>query len=206
MRDDDSAPMNYYRAFRDIRDWLRPDDIIVGEGANTMDIGRTLMPNVNPRHRLDAGSYGTMGVGLGFAIAAAVTNPDQRVVMVQGDSAFGFSGMEFETMCRYQLPVIIVVLNNNGIGGGIDRAAHRRPAAAERLPADGAVREDHRGVRRRQLVRRGPGGPARRPRRGGSPRRPRHRPRPPRPDRRPQAPGPRLADPLTRARPKLLRL
>lgn len=116
---DDSAPMNYYRAFRDIADWLEPDDIIVGEGANTMDIGRTQMPNVNPRHRLDAGSYGTMGIGLGFAIGAAVTNPGQRVVSVQGDSAFGFSGMEMETICRYQLPVVVIVLNNNGIGGGL---------------------------------------------------------------------------------------
>lgn len=126
MKADDSAPMNYYRAFRDIADWLTPDDIIVGEGANTMDIGRTQMPNAKPRHRLDAGSYGTMGIGLGFAVAAAVCNPGKRVVSVQGDSAFGFSGMEMETICRYRLPVVVVILNNNGIGGG----------AAE-LPADG---------------------------------------------------------------------
>jgi len=118
MRADDSAPMNYYRAFRDIAEWLQPDDIIVGEGANTMDIGRTQMPNAKPRHRLDAGSYGTMGIGLGFAVAAAVCNPGQRVVTVQGDSAFGFSGMEMETICRYQLPIVVIILNNNGIGGG----------------------------------------------------------------------------------------
>ena len=119
MRDDDSSPTNYYRAFRDIADWLKPDDIIIGEGANTMDIGRTQMPNVLPRHRLDAGSYGTMGIGLGFAVAAAVCNPGQRVVSVQGDSAFGFSGMEMETICRYNLPIVVVILNNNGIGGGL---------------------------------------------------------------------------------------
>ncbi len=93
-----------------------------------MDIGRTQMPNTNPRHRLDAGTYGTMGVGLGFAVAAAVTNPGKRIVSVQGDSAFGFSGMECETICRYNLPITIIVLNNNGIGGGLaemptDRAA-----------------------------------------------------------------------------------
>ena len=119
MRADDSAPMNYYRAFRDIAEWLHPDDIIVGEGANTMDIGRTQMANLKPRHRLDAGSYGTMGIGLGFAVAAAVCNPGQRIVSVQGDSAFGFSGMEMETICRYNLPVVVVILNNNGIGGGL---------------------------------------------------------------------------------------
>ncbi len=124
---DDEGEINYYRAFRDIREWLTEDDFIVGEGANTMDIGRTQMPNVHPRHRLDAGSYGTMGIGLGFAVAAAVTNPGKRVVSVQGDSAFGFSGMECETICRYQLPITIVVLNNNGIGGGIAELPGDRP-------------------------------------------------------------------------------
>jgi 2-hydroxyacyl-CoA lyase 1 len=123
----EEGPINYYRAFRDIREWLGDDDIIVGEGANTMDIGRTQMPNVHPRHRIDAGSYGTMGIGLGFAVAAAVTNPGQRVVSVQGDSAFGFSGMECETICRYNLPITIVVLNNNGIGGGFEAMPEDRP-------------------------------------------------------------------------------
>jgi len=118
MIDDDSAPMNYYRAYRDIEAWLPEDAVIIGEGANTMDIGRTQMANRRARHRLDAGSYGTMGIGLGFAVAAAVTNPDKPIVAVQGDSAFGFSGMEIETMVRYKLPVKIIVLNNGGIGGG----------------------------------------------------------------------------------------
>ena len=119
MIDDESSPMNYYRAYRDIESWLPEDAIIIGEGANTMDIGRTRMVNRAPRHRLDAGTYGTMGIGLGFAVAAAVTSPGQPVVAVQGDSAFGFSGMEIETMVRYKLPVKIVLLNNGGIGGGV---------------------------------------------------------------------------------------
>ena len=119
MIDDESSPMNYYRAYRDIEAWLPEDAIIIGEGANTMDIGRTQMANRSARHRLDAGTYGTMGIGLGFAIAAAVAQPDKPIVSVQGDSAFGFSGMEIETMVRYKLPVKMVVLNNGGIGGGM---------------------------------------------------------------------------------------
>ncbi len=118
MIDDDTAPMNYYRALKDIREAIPEDCCLVSEGANTMDIGRTQLPNANPRNRLDAGSSGTIGVGLGFAIAAAVVDPSKAVVAVEGDSAFGFSGMEVETICRYKLPVKIVLLNNNGIGAG----------------------------------------------------------------------------------------
>lgn len=116
---DETSPMNYYRALRDIAPRIPDDAIIIGEGANTMDIGRTQLPNLSPRTRLDAGSYGTMGIGLGFAIAAAVVHPDRAIVAVQGDSAFGFSGMELETAARYKLPIKIVILNNGGIGQGM---------------------------------------------------------------------------------------
>ena len=102
------------------------DSIIVSEGANTMDIGRTILANRLPRHRLDAGTFGTMGVGPAFAITAAMycrdKEPNKRVICVEGDSAVGFSGMEIETMLRYNLPIIIVVVNNNGIYGGMDFA------------------------------------------------------------------------------------
>ncbi|MDA0352736.1 MAG: oxalyl-CoA decarboxylase [Chloroflexi bacterium] len=116
---DDSSPLNYYRVLKEVRDTLPADTVIVSEGANTMDIGRTVLPNKGARTRLDAGTYGTMGVGLGFAIGAAVAKPGTRIVAVEGDAAFGFSGMEYETMVRHNLPITIVVINNNGIGGGI---------------------------------------------------------------------------------------
>ena len=119
MLEDDSTPTNYYRALKDIAAWAGKDAVIVGEGANTMDIGRTQLPNASPRLRLDAGSYGTMGIGMGFAVAAAVVHPDRPIISVSGDSAIGFSGMEIETACRYKLPIKIVVLNNGGIGQGI---------------------------------------------------------------------------------------
>ncbi|HVS63352.1 MAG TPA: oxalyl-CoA decarboxylase [Thermoanaerobaculia bacterium] len=119
MLDDDAETLGYYRALREIRDRLSEDTVVVAEGANTMDISRTVLPNFHPRHRLDAGSFGTMGVGCGFAIAAAVVHDDRKVVAVQGDSAFGFSGMEVEVACRHRLPITFIVLNNNGIQTGV---------------------------------------------------------------------------------------
>jgi len=119
MEADESVPMGYYRVLREIRERIPRDAIICSEGANTMDIGRAVLPNFEPRSRLDAGTFGTMGVGLGFAIAAAVVNRDRKVIAVEGDSAFGFSGMEVEVACRYRLPITFIVINNNGIGGGV---------------------------------------------------------------------------------------
>jgi 2-hydroxyacyl-CoA lyase 1 len=117
--DDDSAPGGYYRLFRDIREWLPKDVVLCSEGATTMDIGGTQMPLENPRSYLNAGSYGTMGVGLGLVVASCVVHPDRPVVHISGDSAIGFSGMEMETLCRYGMPAKIVVLNNGGIGPGM---------------------------------------------------------------------------------------
>ncbi|WP_428531756.1 oxalyl-CoA decarboxylase [Rhodopila sp.] len=138
MIDDHSTPTNYYRALKDISAWVPNDAVIIGEGANTMDIGRTQLPNSAPRLRLDAGSYGTMGIGMGFAIAAAVVHPDRPIVSVSGDSAIGFSGMEIETACRYQLPVKVVVLNNGGIGGGIAEFPEDRGKLPPRVLTIGA--------------------------------------------------------------------
>ena len=126
MIEDDSAPTNYYRALKDIRAWAPADAVLVSEGANTMDIGRTQLPNAAARLRLDAGSYGTMGVGMGFAIAAAVVHPDRPIISVSGDSAIGFSGMEMETACRYRLPVKVVVLETTGASAGAWPSCPRR--------------------------------------------------------------------------------
>lgn len=120
MEKDASVPLGYYRVLAEIRDRSPRDAILVCEGSNTMDISRTVLPNYGPRERLDAGTFGTMGVGLGFAIAAAAVHPGRKVVCVEGDSAFGFSGMEVETACRYGMNITFVIVNNNGIGMGFD--------------------------------------------------------------------------------------
>ncbi|KAG8232273.1 hypothetical protein J437_LFUL011760 [Ladona fulva] len=122
---DENPPLNYYTVLNCINRIIPKDSIIVSEGANTMDIGRTMLLNSLPRHRLDAGTFGTMGVGLGYAVAACMWcrdhAPGKRVICVEGDSAFGFSGMEIETMFRYKLPIIIIIVNNNGIYGGFGK-------------------------------------------------------------------------------------
>ncbi|XP_071532225.1 2-hydroxyacyl-CoA lyase 1-like isoform X7 [Panulirus ornatus] len=125
MAQDISEPLNYYAVLHHLYQLLPHDCIIVSEGANTMDIGRTILLNKFPRHRLDAGTFGTMGVGLGYAIAAALWAqdhaPGKRIICVEGDSAFGFSGMEMETIYRYKLPIIVIIVNNNGIYSGLDK-------------------------------------------------------------------------------------
>lgn len=108
-------PMTHYTSLNIINKYIPKDFIYVGEGANTMDIGRTVVQQLKPRTKLDAGTYGTMGVGIPFAIAAQAVNPNTPVVAIMGDSAFGFSAMEVETAIRYQMPLIIFILNNNGI-------------------------------------------------------------------------------------------
>merc|ERR1719446_146306 len=111
-----ATPMNYYCALGIINKHTPRDAIIVNEGSDTMDIGRTVLNNYHPRKRLDAGTWGTMGVGLGQAIAGSLICPNPGCVAVIGDSAFGFSGMELEVVTRYKLPVIAIIINNNGIG------------------------------------------------------------------------------------------
>jgi oxalyl-CoA decarboxylase len=116
-----ASPMDYHGALGALRTIVkeRPDAILVNEGANTLDLARGVIDMYKPRKRLDVGTWGVMGIGMGYAIAAAVET-GQPVLAVEGDSAFGFSGMEIETICRYRLPICIVVFNNDGIYRGTD--------------------------------------------------------------------------------------
>jgi len=115
----DPSPMDFSSALRAVRNTLgvRPDVYLVNEGANTLDFARNIIDMHEPRRRLDSGTWGVMGIGMGYAIGAAVVT-GKPVVAIEGDSAFGFSGMEVETICRYQLPVVTIIFNNNGIYRG----------------------------------------------------------------------------------------
>jgi oxalyl-CoA decarboxylase len=116
-----ASPMDYHGALGALRTIVkeRPDAILVNEGANTLDLARGVIDMYRPRKRLDVGTWGVMGIGMGYAIAAAIET-GKPVLAVEGDSAFGFSGMEVETICRYNLPVCVVIFNNDGIYRGTD--------------------------------------------------------------------------------------
>lgn len=130
-------PMPFERAFdiikKELNSLSHPEDgdiVYVSEGANAMDISRSIFSMEHPRIRLDAGTYATMGVGLGYAIAAyaaynfpqpegsAGSQGRKKIVAIEGDSAFGFSAMEVETMARFQMDVLIFVMNNSGLYRG----------------------------------------------------------------------------------------
>lgn len=116
-----NIPLDFHGALGVLKGIIkeRPDTIVVNEGANTLDFARSIIDIYKPRKRLDVGTWGVMGIGMGTAIAAAVET-NERVIAIEGDSAFGFSGMEVETICRYNLPICVVVFNNNGIYRGTD--------------------------------------------------------------------------------------
>jgi oxalyl-CoA decarboxylase len=127
----DPKPMNFHSALNVVRDIVKanPDAMLVNEGANALDFTRSIVDMYKPRKRLDVGTWGVMGIGMGFAVAAAVES-GQPVIAIEGDSAFGFSGMEVETICRYNLPVCVVVLNNNGVYRGTDKNLSGGPDVA----------------------------------------------------------------------------
>jgi oxalyl-CoA decarboxylase len=116
-----NSPMDYHGALGVLRTVVkeRPDAILVNEGANALDLTRGIIDMYRPRKRLDVGTWGVMGIGMGYAIAAAIET-GKPVLAIEGDSAFGFSGMEVETICRYSLPVCVVIFNNDGIYRGTD--------------------------------------------------------------------------------------
>jgi oxalyl-CoA decarboxylase len=116
-----NSPMDYHGALGVLRTIVRerPDAILVNEGANALDLTRGIIDIYQPRKRIDVGTWGVMGIGMGYAIGAAIET-GKPVLAIEGDSAFGFSGMEIETICRYKLPVCVVILNNDGIYRGTD--------------------------------------------------------------------------------------
>ncbi len=152
------SPMNFHSALAVVRDIVKanPDAMFVNEGANALDFTRSIVDMYKPRKRIDVGTWGIMGVGMGYCVAAAVVTK-QPVIAIEGDSAFGFSGMEVETICRYNLPVCVVILNNNGVYKGTDVNPTGRRRGAHGVRQGRALREADGGLRRRGRVREDPG-------------------------------------------------
>lgn len=117
-----AMPMDHWTALGVIKPHIEgnPDIILVNEGANTLDDTRDAINMSLPRHRVDCATWAIMGMGMGSMVGAAVATGKQ-VVAIEGDSAFGFSGMDFSTACRFQLPVTVVIFNNGGIYNGIGK-------------------------------------------------------------------------------------
>src|ERR1700710_746686 len=132
-----NVPMDYHGALGVLRTIVkqRPDAILVNEGANTLDLARGIIDMYQPRKRIDVGTWGIMGIGMVYSIAAAIET-GKPVLAIEGDSAFGFSGMEVETICRYNLPVCVVVFNNDGIyrGDGKNPTGGADPAPTMFVP------------------------------------------------------------------------
>jgi oxalyl-CoA decarboxylase len=145
--DKNPSPMNYHSALRAIRDVLKkhPEINLVNEGANALDFTRSIVEQYQPRKRFDSGTWGIMGIGMGYSIGAAIVS-GLPVVAIEGDSAFGFSGMEIETVCRYQLPITTVIFNNNGIYKGSD------PNLNPKLANDVAVSAFVKGARYDKMI------------------------------------------------------
>jgi len=97
-----------------VRDFIDRDAILVVDGQEILNYGRQSIPTFNPRHRINSGTFGTMGVGMPFGVGAKVAQPDKQVVVLHGDGSFGLNCMELDTAARHNIPVIVVISLNGG--------------------------------------------------------------------------------------------
>jgi acetolactate synthase-1/2/3 large subunit len=111
---DDRAPLHPLRIYHELAQVLERDAIVIGDGGDFVSYAGRVVETYEPGCWLDPGPFGCLGSGPGYAIAAKSARPDKQVCLLLGDGAFGFSGMEFDTMARHGLPVVAVI-GNNGI-------------------------------------------------------------------------------------------
>ena len=110
----DKLPIHPLRLCKEVRDFLDRDAILVVDGQEILNYGRQSIPTYLPRHRLNSGTFGTMGVGMPMGVGAKVASPDKQVVVLHGDGSFGLNAMEFDTAARHNIPVIVVISLNGG--------------------------------------------------------------------------------------------
>jgi acetolactate synthase-1/2/3 large subunit len=114
----DADPIHPARVYGELRKRLERDAVVIGDGGDFVSYAGKLVDSYEPGCWMDPGPYGCLGTGLGYAVAARVAHPDpgRQVVLVLGDGAIGFNGMDFDTLVRHNLPVVAIV-GNNGIWG-----------------------------------------------------------------------------------------
>jgi acetolactate synthase-1/2/3 large subunit len=110
----DQQPIHPLRLCKEVRDFVDRDAILVVDGQEILNYGRQSIPTFVPRHRLNSGVFGTMGVGLPFGVGAKVARPDNQVLVLHGDGSFGLNAMELDTCARFNIPVVTVVSLNGG--------------------------------------------------------------------------------------------
>jgi acetolactate synthase-1/2/3 large subunit len=112
--DDDRAPLHPMRLYRELGEVIDRDAIVIGDGGDFVSYAGKMIDSYQPGCWLDPGPFGCLGTGAGYALAAKLAHPDRQVVLMLGDGAFGFSGMEFDTLARHGVNVV-GVMGNNGI-------------------------------------------------------------------------------------------
>ena len=117
----DQVPIHPLRLCKEVKDFMRRDAILVVDGQEILNFGRQSIPTFVPGHRLNSGPFGTMGVGLPFAIGAKVAKPDAQVVVLHGDGSYGINGNEIDSAVRHNIPVLVVISNNGGWTADPDR-------------------------------------------------------------------------------------
>jgi thiamine pyrophosphate-dependent acetolactate synthase large subunit-like protein len=113
----DQVPIHPLRLCKEIRDFIDKDTILCVDGQEILNLGRQTIPSHKPGHRLNSGPFGTMGVGMPFAVGAKAARPDHKVVCLHGDGSFGLNAMEVDTSMRHKLPILIVISLNGGWTG-----------------------------------------------------------------------------------------
>lgn len=117
----DDTPIHPLRLCKEVRDFINRDTILVVDGQEILNYGRQAIPSYRPGHRLNSGTFGTMGVGLPFGIGAKAARPEADVVVLHGDGSFGLNAMELDTAIRHKLPVLVVISLNGGWTGDPER-------------------------------------------------------------------------------------
>jgi len=151
---DEATPIHPLRLCKEIRDFMDRDAILCVDGQEILNYARQVIPTYRPRHRLNSGTFGTMGVGMPFGVGAKVAFPGKPVIVLHGDGSFGMNAMEFDTAVRHNLPILTVISLNGGWTGdpngerpGRDLGNTRFDKMAEALGGYGEYVEKPSGIR-----------------------------------------------------------